>query len=63
MESPDGTRKQANANKQNDKKSLGIRTSGKCSEEYGQYGNALDQDNVYSLTEEKPGVILEWKFL
>jgi hypothetical protein len=35
----------------------------KCSGAYDLYGNALDQDNVYSLAKEKPGVILEWKFL
>jgi hypothetical protein len=63
MESPDGTRKRANTNKQNEKKSLGIRASGKCLEEYDQYGNALDQDNVYSLAKKKPGIILEWKIL
>ena len=27
------------------------------------YGNALDQDDVYSLAKEKPRVILKWKFL
>jgi hypothetical protein len=35
----------------------------KISEAYDQYRNALDQDYVYSLAKEKPGVILKWKFL
>ena len=51
MESPDGTRKQANANKQNDKKSLGSESL-MSSEADDQNENVLDQNDVYSLAKE-----------
>ena len=52
MDSPDGTRKQANANKQNDKKSLGVSKGQKKVEGDDQKGKALDQDNVDGLAKE-----------
>jgi hypothetical protein len=64
MDSPDGTRKQANANKQNDRKSLGRREKlQKNSGEDDRNGNPLDQNDIDSLAKEQPSVVLQWEIL
>jgi hypothetical protein len=64
MESPEGTRKKAKANKQKDKKSLRQSTSEEVLRGGREKnGKVLDQNDVDSLTKEKPCVILKWKFL
>ena len=60
---PSGTRKQANANMQYDRKSLGCTFCQHRGRRRRIHGDPLEQNDIHDLTKQEPGVVLQRQVL